>query len=227
MAVISFVNPKGGAGKSTSCLILGQELLRRGERVSIIECDPLMWIDKWSDINCEACENMTVSSILDPERLPAAVTTERRENDFVLIDTEGSKNLAVAQAILMSNLVIIPIQPSAMDSEAASEAINLIRSQELTIGRKIESVVLFNRTNAAIRTRSKRAIEEELATASIPALRTELVERSAFRELFSFGGDLADLPQSEVNGVQKALTNSEQYGTEVLSYIQKVLINAS
>ena len=38
--VVAFANPKGGAGKSTSALILAQALTRSGASVTVIDADP-------------------------------------------------------------------------------------------------------------------------------------------------------------------------------------------
>ena len=40
MRVITFANHKGGVGKTTSTLTVGQELARRGQRVLFLDCDP-------------------------------------------------------------------------------------------------------------------------------------------------------------------------------------------
>lgn len=216
MPILTFANPKGGAGKSTACLIAAQEIARRGASVSIIESDPMRWISRWGDLNPEACPNISVGAIVNADDLPAAIHAEAGQSDYVLIDTEGSKNMAVAHAITMADLVVIPIQPSALDSEAASEAIGLIRAQEIATRRSIPFTLVFNRVGAAIETRSAKAIRLELAEAGLPVLGAGLVERAAFRDLFAFGGDLADLPRAEVNGVEKALANAALYTDAVL-----------
>ncbi len=40
MKVLTFANHKGGVGKTTSTLTVGQELARRGQRVLFLDCDP-------------------------------------------------------------------------------------------------------------------------------------------------------------------------------------------
>lgn len=40
MKILTFANHKGGVGKTTSTLIVGQELAQRGHRVLFIDCDP-------------------------------------------------------------------------------------------------------------------------------------------------------------------------------------------
>jgi cellulose biosynthesis protein BcsQ len=47
MPTISFIQPKGGAGKSTSALILATELAK-GAKVIVIDADPNAPIAKWS-----------------------------------------------------------------------------------------------------------------------------------------------------------------------------------
>ena len=41
MPVISFANPKGGAGKTTTALVLATQLASRGAQVLIIDADRL------------------------------------------------------------------------------------------------------------------------------------------------------------------------------------------
>ena len=40
MKILTFANHKGGVGKTTSTLTVGQELARRGHRVLFVDCDP-------------------------------------------------------------------------------------------------------------------------------------------------------------------------------------------
>ena len=47
MPIISFANPKGGAGKTTSALLLAGELAGKGSRVVLIDADPERWISQW------------------------------------------------------------------------------------------------------------------------------------------------------------------------------------
>ena len=48
MPVISFANPKGGTGKSTSALILALELAHRGGKVALVDCDPNQVTAGWA-----------------------------------------------------------------------------------------------------------------------------------------------------------------------------------
>ena len=50
MAVIVAANPKGGSGKSTSCLVLGTTLASKGATVAIIDADPQKPVGRWGSI---------------------------------------------------------------------------------------------------------------------------------------------------------------------------------
>lgn len=226
MPIITFANPKGGSGKSTACLLTSLELARRQNTISIIETDPLGWLGRWADLEPDSCNNISVGSVLNPDKLPETIKKEASLNDFVMVDTEGSKNMAVAHAITMADLVIVPIQPSALDSEAASEALNLLRAQEIVARRSIPFTLAFNRISAAIETRSGKAIRKEITASELPLLNVGLVERAAYREIFAYGGDLADLPPDEVNGIEKALINAAKFTDSVISILEMEPVDA-
>lgn len=50
MPVVSFANPKGGAGKTTTALILATRLSESGASVTIIDAAPERWISQWASL---------------------------------------------------------------------------------------------------------------------------------------------------------------------------------
>ena len=70
MPVISFANPKGGAGKTTTALLLATELAEKGAHVTIIDADPEKWISGWGALdgkpaNIEIVRDVSEDSIVD------------------------------------------------------------------------------------------------------------------------------------------------------------------
>ena len=53
MPTISFANPKGGAGKTTSALLLATELAGRGAEVVVIDADPERWKNCPDMMDCD------------------------------------------------------------------------------------------------------------------------------------------------------------------------------
>jgi chromosome partitioning protein len=70
MPVISFANPKGGAGKTTTALLLATELASHGAAVTVIDADPERWISQWGALsgkpeNISIISDITEDSIVD------------------------------------------------------------------------------------------------------------------------------------------------------------------
>src|ERR1700757_4552209 len=88
MPVVAFANPKGGAGKSTSALILAQTLTRAGASVTVIDADPnrpiLDWRSGASQSPIRVIGDATESTIVK------IVTEERARQQFVFVDLEGT-----------------------------------------------------------------------------------------------------------------------------------------
>ncbi|GAA3273894.1 hypothetical protein GCM10020258_51280 [Sphingomonas yabuuchiae] len=50
MAVVAFVSPKGGVGKTTAALLLAGEIADQGGKVRIIDADPNQPLQAWSEM---------------------------------------------------------------------------------------------------------------------------------------------------------------------------------
>jgi len=219
MPVISFANPKGGAGKTTTALLLASELASKGAQVAIIDADPEKWISQWGALpgkpsNIKIVSEVTEDSIVD------LIEDAATRAQFVVVDLEGTASLMVANAIGMSDLVVIPTQGSSMDAKGGAKTIRLIRNQERMARRSIPHAVVLTRTSAAVTSRALRNVQEQLLQAGIEVFATGIVERAAFRDLFDYGGALADLDPTQVSNVEKARINAQDFAGEVLSRLK-------
>jgi chromosome partitioning protein len=219
MPIISFANPKGGAGKTTSALLLAGELARKGARIVIVDADPERWISQWGKLpgKPEAIEivgGVTEDTIVDE------IETAAGSAQFVIVDLEGTASLMVANAIGMSDLVVIPAQGASMDAKGAAKTIKLIRNQERMARRTIPHSVLMTRTSAAVATRSLKNVREQLGRAGIDVFETAIVERAAYRDIFDYGGVLADLG-AQVSNLEKAQDNARAFAGEVLAKLRE------
>ena len=215
MPVIVFASPKGGAGKTTAAVVLASEIARKGAAVIMVDGDPRKRVTRWAGKG-GAPENLTVVSQVSEETIIDEIERHAQTAPFVIVDLEGTASLMVAYAISRADLVVVPSQGSQMDAEDAIDAIRLVRKQERAFGRKIPFVVLLTKTSAAIRPRTLRHIVAQLDEAGIPRLSTELIERDAFKAIFSFGGTLEDLDRSQVGGVKDAIANARAFAAEVV-----------
>lgn len=219
MPVIAFANPKGGAGKTTAALLLASELAGRGASITIIDADPEKWISQWGALpgrptNVSIVSDVTEDSIVDQIEVAAA------EAQFVVIDLEGTASLMVANAIGMSDLVVIPTQGSSMDAKGAAKTIRLIRNQARMARRDIPHAVLLTRTSAAVASRAIRNVRDQLDQAGISVFETSIVERAAYRDILDYGGLLADLDRTQVSNVDKAVENARAFAVEVVARLK-------
>jgi chromosome partitioning protein len=220
MPVISVANPKGGAGKSTTALVLGTTLASKGATVSIIDCDPNQPIKAWA--TGESKSAVRILSDVTESRIVPVIDAERAERQFVIVDLEGTASRMVSRAIARSDLVLIPMQASAVDAAQAARAVGLVREEEQVINRPIPLRVVFTRTSPQIPTRNEKLIMEELRGSGVPLLTTHLNQRTAFQSLFTYKLALDELDPTAVNGLEAAVTNAYRLAGEVIEAVRSI-----
>ena len=220
MPVISFLNPKGGVGKSTSALLLADGLAAAGASVTVIDGDPNQTLFNWAKsatLPGFRCERMQ-----SDDSLVDQIDESAAQSQFVVIDLEGTRSQSMTRAISRSQLLIIPMQASAVDARQAGAAIGIVRAEEKVFGRKFPFRVMFTRVNPAIATRDEKEIRAQFSGLGIPMLETALNDRAAFRAIFSFYTSLWKLDPQEVNGLEKAHANAGNYVREVTQVIRSM-----
>ena len=220
MPTIVFATPKGGAGKSTSAVLLASDLLNRGGAVTIIDADPNKPVSQWAK-RSELPEWLTVEANVTEDSIVDQIDAAAQKSAFVIVDLEGTASLMASYAISRADLVLIPTQGSHLDAAQSVKAIKLVQTQEKLFNRKIPHAILFTRMSAAIRTRTFQSIEEEFASKGIPMLKTHIHEREAYRAIFSFGGTLRSLSPTDVSNLKGAWINSHCYVSEVIALLKK------
>jgi chromosome partitioning protein len=223
-AVISFVSPKGGVGKTTSALLLATQLAEHGAKeVTVIDADPNHPIDKWSKLPGKP-DNIRVIPDVAESTIVTAIDDARKRSPFVIVDLEGAASSRVTNAVAMSQLVLIPIQASVLDADQATKAIMLIREAQIAFAREIPHAIVFTRVAAArtIRTRTFKAVAAQFEAAGIPALNAAIAEREAYKSLFRDGGTLSSLDPSLVPSLESARENAQEFAGEVILTLKQV-----
>ena len=220
LPIISFANPKGGAGKTTTALILAIELSENGATVTIIDADPERWISQWADLPGKP-NNIRIINDVAEDAIVDQIEKASGQTQFVIVDLEGTASLMVANAIGMSDLVLVPVQGSSMDARGGAKTIRLINNQEKMARRTIPHSVIFTRTSAAFHSRALKNVQEQLSNGGIEVFETSIVERAAYRDLFDYGGTLSNLNHKLVSNVDKALDNARQFAGEVIERLKR------
>ena len=134
MPVIVAANPKGGSGKSTTCVVLGTTLASQGATVRIIDADPQRTLARWGEGE-SAFSDIVVTPSAN-EDLTVLIDDLQSKYQFVLIDVQGTANQEMVSAMSRADLVLIPMQAKTADAEVATRAISLLRTQENLFKRK-------------------------------------------------------------------------------------------
>ena len=219
MPTIVFASSKGGAGKSTSAVLLATELAESGATVTIIDADPNKPVSRWSRRPGKPI-NLTVIDDVTEQTVIRTIDQEARRAAFVIVDLEGTASKMVVYAMSRADLVIIPTQASLLDAVEAAAAVQEVKRQEEAFRMRIHASVLYTRTSAAIRTRTLASIEEEFKENGVPVFRTRIHEREAYRALFSFGGTLSSLDPTQVRNISGAVDNAREFAAEVVKLLK-------
>jgi chromosome partitioning protein len=222
--VIVVSNPKGGSGKSTSTLVLATHLAHLGASVCVIDADPNKPIEDWK-LKGKSNSTITVISDITQNNYFESLDVQIPKYQFIFVDLEGTASLLVSRAISTADLVIIPIQASAIDVRQATRAIKVVRDEEKAVQRfdakrSIPFRVLMTRTPApgAPVSSSQRELETELKAAGVPQFRTSVAERQAFKAMFNLRLTLNELNGDKRAGnLSGAIENVEALAKELLT----------
>ncbi|EDR6252697.1 AAA family ATPase [Providencia rettgeri] len=180
--IIGVLNQKGGVGKTTLSVNIAAALAHSGARVLLIDADPQGSSLDWS----AAREGDPIFSVVGLPR--ASVHKEIGQvgqgYDHIIIDGPPRVTDLARSAIMASDLVLIPVQPSPYDVWAADEVVKLI--QEATVYKEnLKSAFVVNRkiANTAI----GRDVGEALAAYEMPILTSTVTQRVIYAEAAAQG----------------------------------------
>jgi chromosome partitioning protein len=220
MPVLAVASPKGGAGKTTTAVVLATTLAEMGASVIIFDCDrnkPIAkrWGTAIAGLPIEIIQTTDELDIVD--KLDEARTRAK----FVICDLEGAGSLLMSRAVGRSQFVVIPLQPSDLDADEAAKAVRLVRAEEKSFGRQIAHRVLWTRTPVAVKSTLERELVEEVRANNIPCFETQLHDRQPYRAIFRKKVPLSALPRTKATAdqIDKARENARTLVNELISYL--------
>lgn len=201
--VIAFVSQKGGGGKTTLAINLAGELAKRGKTL-FVDTDRQASARDWNNFRDHkpfVLSKWTTANL-------AEFIANRPQYEFVVLDTPSGVAEIAKSAMNLSDLVIIPIQPSALDVWSADATIRVLSGIEKTP----KAVCAINRkvVNAKITESAKAA----LAKYELPLLKAEIAQRVAFAECIALGLTVGDM---QPRG--KAAQEMRAFAQEILSML--------
>ncbi|QLA18197.1 ParA family partition ATPase [Desulfolutivibrio sulfoxidireducens] len=175
--IIALLNQKGGVGKTTLAVHLAEVLSRLEKSVLLVDADPQGSALDWAMARPDNPRFPVVG--LPKPTLHREVPAIAKNHDFVLIDGPPRVNELARAAIMASDIVLIPIQPSPFDVWAAREIVDLLEEAR-AFKENIKSAFVVNRK--IVNTAIGRDVVAALASYPVPVLKNSICQRVAFAE---------------------------------------------
>lgn len=186
MKIISFLNSKGGVGKTTLCVNIADFLFCEGYKVLVVDADPQGSVRDWRE---SRDPNLITFDIIGADRkqtllnLPQ-IKSKHQAYDFILIDTPGNLTDIASSAISFSHLCLIPIQPSPYDVWSSQAMIELVKIRQ-GINENLKAAIIINR--AIPNTIICKEVIAEMQKCEMPVLQQIVNQRVSYAHSVGIG----------------------------------------
>ncbi|MFG1352644.1 ParA family partition ATPase [Xanthobacter autotrophicus] len=183
--IIALANQKGGVGKTTLALHLAGTWARQGKRVTLIDADPQGSALDWSQQRArEGLPRLFGVVGLARDTLHREAPEIARDADHVVIDGPPRIASLMRSALLATDLVLLPVQPSPFDGWASAEMLALLREARIY---RPQLAARFILNRCATRTIIARETADTLADHDPPVLATTVGQRVVFADAAQTG----------------------------------------
>lgn len=213
--IITFFTEKGGSGKTTSSIEVAGTLGLRNKKTLLVDLD-----EQGSATRCVAQaddNNPFPATLINLALMGGKAYREIRNHidnyDFIIIDCPPSvNNPAPSGAMLISDLVIIPVIPSPTDLWASVASVELAKRAQAT-NEELKIAILPNmvQLNTSLARQALGILNED---PEVPVLKSHLGTRTAYRESLGFGTTVHNIPKA-----QKAIAEIDALVDEILSLL--------
>lgn len=206
--IISFLNQKGGVGKTTLAVNVAAELARTATNILLIDADKQGSASTWASLR-EDTDFKVIS--LARENMARDAMRLAADHAYTVIDGPPHAESIARSCIIASDLVLMPIEPSGLSTWASALTVRQVQQAQdfktlkcgLVISRKIANTIIG------------REIRTMAASLSIPILTSEISQRVAYAESLTMGQTIFEwAPESsaaeEITNLTQEILNHEQ-----------------
>lgn len=202
MKTISVLSQKGGSGKTTITLNIARCLQLKGFNVAVIDTDPQASAREW---NALAADDFFPVYGCDKGIAEKELKNLKKVADYLIIDGAPRLEKSMAEAIKLSDYILIPIKPSQFDIWAVKDTIDLIETR-MQLDDKLKAGLVLSQVNKQtnITKDVKGFIEESFA---IKLLSQSTGIRVAYAEVLSSGMSVFESASKEAKEEIIEITN--------------------
>lgn len=196
--IIAVLNMKGGSGKTTIATNLARGLQQTGHgggSAVLLDLDPQGTALRWYAAQEEGADLPFVTAVSPP--LEKHISRLTSGYDYAVIDGPAKSRDRIRAAVIASDVVLIPVRPSAADLWSSEDVVELVSArQEVT---RSESApqgsprAAFVVSQQIVGTNLAGEIGDVLASYELPVLDGRTAQRVAYAEALSLGTTVLDM----------------------------------
>jgi chromosome partitioning protein len=208
--ILALLNQKGGVGKTTLAVHIAAVLALKGRSVLLVDADPQGSALDWAATR--QTDPLFPVVGLPKNNLHKEIPAHAAKYDDIIIDAPPRVNELARAAILASDMVLIPVQPSPYDVWAAKDIVDLLREAAVF---KENQICRFVINRKIVNTAIGRDVVDALGSYNIPVLSASVAQRVAFAESAGQGSTV----------VETDPTGSA--ATEIKELVEEILVTAN
>ena len=214
--IISFLNQKGGVGKTTLSVNVAGCLARQGHRVLLIDADKQGSATTWASLREDAPFQVVSMARANMARDALKLA---QDYDHTIIDGPPHAEEIARSCIVASDFVALPIEPSGLSTWASDLTVRQVKeAQEFKSTLKCGFVV-SRKIGKTVIGRDSRNMAAE---AGLPILESEIEQRVAFAEGMTMGQTIF-----EWAGESNAAREIEHLTKEIERYVEEDVFSGS
>ncbi len=198
--VITFLNLKGGCGKTTLSIHVASTLALAGKKVLLIDADEQKSAIHWAETR-EKEPIFTIAGI-PSNTIHKQIKLMNNDYDFIIVDGPPRTSSVSRSCVVASDLVLIPVTPSPYDVWAASEIVEILNNVKHSLSdyKKIEAAIIVNRK--IHNTNLGKEVETALQEYNLPIFKTIIHQRISYAESAASGTSVIEEDQNSVAGLE-------------------------
>ena len=207
--IISILNQKGGTGKTTIAVNIAREYTLRNKKTLLVDSDSQGSALRWHEKSNGELIDLTCLPVTTMHK---DVLKFKNRYERIIIDGVPQISNLTASAIIASNLILIPVQPSPYDIWATEDLVKVIKERiEITEGRTKAAFIISRKIKG---TNLAKEITDSLNAYGIPVFNSFTSQRVAYPSVAQHGSTVVDQQEGTVEArleIQHIVNEIEEF----------------